>query len=261
MQQGSRATSVHHGQGGLDMSSELPQVHGDIQRSTPVWQPASNCALCRIGQMTVPCVDGDVRALDSDPTQRLYRNNVVQGEGPTPCPVMFIGEAPGFQEDRDGHPFNPSAPAGRMLAAAMFEVGFQRQYAPGDWHMTHPVYMTNTVHCRPEDNKLSRFPDGLEICRSTFQANEIAVVQPKVIVCLGKTAALPWFGKQGSLAFRWVPRYAEDQVVQGNEQYNVLFIHAPHPSFVARTGSHASPAYGQLVDAMRMAMRVGYPTS
>ena len=217
-------------------------------------RPAPDCTLCRLGTLTVPCDAHDVRttiiATDGQTVAavRPYRTNVVQGEGPVPCLVMFIGEAPGFHEDREGRPFVPTAPAGRVLAAAMAEVGLYREgqiatslreviTANMPW-----VYMANAVKCRPLDNKLDRFPDALSICRDTFLGAEIAAVQPRVIVCLGKVAAQPWFGSTSSLAFRQLPD-------------GPLLIHAPHPSNIARGNAEGRP---KLLEALRVAKEVGY---
>lgn len=218
------------------------------------WRPPHDCQACRLGSLTVTCGSEDVRRLPvsffepsegmsqvaAEPPVRLHRTHVVQGLGPIPCPIMLIGEAPGFYEDREGEPFIATVPAGRVLAECMNETGLVRyQGVATPWYSY--VYMTNALKCRPENNKIDRFPDCLEICRSTFLDQEIAQVQPKVIVCLGKVAALPWFGSQGSLAFRQLP--------------GRLVIHAPHPRYIARG---AKDARLLLVEALRVAREVGY---
>lgn len=250
-------------------------------------RPRHDCTLCRLGTLTVPCAANDVRRVPTyDETAgrpapaliegeqfhpvRLHRTHVVQGKGPAPCPVMLIGEAPGFHEDREGFPFVPTAPAGRVLQWALDAVGLKRW--PAHWGSgSHPygmnaaddvalakdfVFVTNAVKCRPLDNKLARFPDALSICRDTFLGAEIAMVQPKVIVCLGKVAALPWFGGTPSLAFRQARMPLPE--LPACPELDVLLIHAPHPSNIARGNAEGRP---KLLEALRVAKEVGYGVS
>lgn len=252
------------------MSSEVLGLHG--------YRPAPDCAKCRLGTVTVPCRPDDVRRLtetvDSmtlygisggwiegvpvEPPVKLHRNQVVQGDGPVPCPVMLIGEAPGFHEDREGRGFQENAPAGRVLAEAMQAVSLARvlrsPVSDNLYSPEFPVYVTNIVKCRPPDNKLDRYPDAVETCRSEFLLAEIEAVQPKVVVCLGKVAAQHWFGSQPALALRQVvikSTWMDDEV-----NWAPLFIHAPHPSYIARGNVEAK---GKLLEALRVAKEVGYP--
>lgn len=220
------------------MPGEMPQA------TTADYRPPDNCRACRLGTMTVPTTPGDIRGWQEVETYagdgpnydipwvRLHRTQVVQSDGPVPCPIMLIGEAPGAQEDREGRGFVPTAPAGRVLRAALDEVGLERGV---------DVYVTNAVKCRPPDNKIGKVLDCLEVCRSLYLTREIEVVDPRVVVCLGKTAAQPWFGSQGSLAFRQVGRR--------------LFIHAPHPSYIARG---VTEARALLIEALQYAKDAGY---
>lgn len=88
---------------------------------------------------------------------------------------MFIGEAPGAQEDRRGVPF--VGPAGQLLDRMIAAMGWSRQ----------TVYIANVVKCRPPDN---RNPEDDEIaqCRP-FLARQIAAIKPRIIVTLGRPAA------------------------------------------------------------------------
>lgn len=156
---------------------------------------------------------------------------------------MLIGEAPGFHEDREGKPFRPHAPAGRVLMKALDQAGFTRYDDPDELE-GRPVYITNALKCRPLDNKIDRFPDALEVCRSTFLDDEIAVVQPRVVVCLGKVAAQPYFFGETALAYRW-----------SGER---LYVHVPHPSNIAR-GNKDNMV--KLVEGLRMAREVAYPAA
>jgi DNA polymerase len=113
----------------------------------------------------------------------LYKNatQTVFGEGPRHAQVMFVGEQPGDQEDVQGKPF--VGPAGKLLDRALEEVGIDRA----------TVYVTNAVkHFNWEPRgkrRLHKKPSSRDIaaCRPWLEA-EIAIVKPKVLVCLGATA-------------------------------------------------------------------------
>jgi len=112
----------------------------------------------------------------------------VFGEGEPNSKVMFIGEVPGDQEDRAGKPF--VGPAGNLLDKALIEAGIDRS----------KVYVTNAVkHFNWEPRgkrRIHKKPNAAEIaaCRPWLDA-EIARLRPKVIVCLGATAAQALLGK------------------------------------------------------------------
>lgn len=111
----------------------------------------------------------------------------VFGEGPNSAEIVFIGEQPGDEEDRQGHPF--VGPSGKLLDRALGEAGIDRSL----------VYVTNAVkHFKFEERgkrRLHKKPNGLEIraCRPWLEA-EINLIQPQIIVCLGATAAQAIFG-------------------------------------------------------------------
>ncbi len=103
------------------------------------------------------------------------RTNVVFGVGNEDADIMFIGEGPGEQEDLKGEPF--VGPAGKLLDDMLSIIDLNRQNC----------YIANIVKCRPPNNR-----DPQEEERTAcigFLRNQIALVQPKVIVCLGRIAA------------------------------------------------------------------------
>ena len=112
----------------------------------------------------------------------------VFGEGPRKAEVMFVGEQPGHEEDLAGRPF--VGPAGRLFDRAMLEAGLDRTL----------VYVTNVVkHFKWEPRGKRRIharPNPLEItaCRPWLDA-ELKVVKPRVLVCLGATAAQTLLGR------------------------------------------------------------------
>ena len=121
----------------------------------------------------------------------LYKNatQTVFGEGSRKAAVILLGEVPGDEEDRQGHPF--VGPAGRLLDGALDDAGLSRD----------DVYVTNAVkHFRWEPRgkrRLHKKPTTrqIEACRPWLQA-EILVVKPQVIVCLGATAAQSMLGNE-----------------------------------------------------------------
>ena len=124
----------------------------------------------------------------------LYKRatQVVFGEGPRSARVMFVGEQPGDQEDRQGAPF--VGPAGALLDKALEEAGIPRSQ----------VYVTNAVkHFKWEPRgkrRIHKKPRVSEIkaCRPWLEA-ELKAVTPAVIVCLGATAAQSVLGPQFKL--------------------------------------------------------------
>ena len=121
----------------------------------------------------------------------LYKGatQTVFGEGPARATVMMVGEQPGDAEDLAGHPF--VGPAGKLLDRALEEAGIDRRL----------IYVTNVVkHFKWEPRGKRRIhakPNGAEIaaCRPWLET-EIALVKPRVLVCLGATAAQALLGSQ-----------------------------------------------------------------
>ena len=121
----------------------------------------------------------------------------VFGEGPQRATVMMVGEQPGDQEDRDGHPF--VGPAGRLLDAALEEAGIDR----GSVYVTNAVKHFKWERGEKSKRRIHKKPNDGEIraCRPWLDA-ELRLVQPRVIICLGATAAQSLLGK----AFRVTKR-------------------------------------------------------
>jgi uracil-DNA glycosylase family protein len=117
----------------------------------------------------------------------LQGTQTVFGEGPKRSPMMLIGEQPGDQEDLAGKPF--VGPAGKIMDRALAEAGIDRKQ----------VYVTNAVkHFKWEPRgkrRIHKKPNSREIaaCRPWLEA-ELRLVRPKLVVCLGATAAQTIFG-------------------------------------------------------------------
>lgn len=103
------------------------------------------------------------------------RTRAVPGEGNYQARLMFVGEAPGRDEDLHGRPF--VGRAGQLLTKIIEAMGFKRQ----------EVYIANVVKCRPPENRTPR-PDEVKAC-SPYLLHQIELINPKSIVALGKIAA------------------------------------------------------------------------
>jgi uracil-DNA glycosylase family 4 len=102
------------------------------------------------------------------------RTQVVFGVGNPAAELMFVGEGPGFHEDRQGEPF--VGQAGKLLNELLGGIGLSRS----------DVYIANVVKCRPPDNR-DPAPDEIEAC-SPHLMEQIAVIRPRVICTLGRFA-------------------------------------------------------------------------
>ncbi|MEW9554417.1 UdgX family uracil-DNA binding protein [Nonomuraea sp. NPDC050783] len=164
----------------------------------------------------------------------LYRNatRTVFGEGPGRAAYMLVGEQPGDQEDRQGHPF--VGPAGRILDKGLAEAGIERE----------DVYVTNAVkhfswvprgkrrvHQKPTAGQITACLPWLEA--------ELAAVEPRVVVVLGATAARALLGP----AFK-VTRQRGEPVPLGDR----LAVATIHPSAVLRAPDRDAAYAGFLAD-------------
>ena len=132
------------------------------------------------------------------------RTNSVPGKGNFQSEVVFVGEAPGRNEDKNGEPF--VGVAGKKLSIALEEAGISRD----------EVYITNVVKCRPPNN---RVPSTVE--RNTCQEyleQEMLIIKPKIICILGNTAFNSILGGSEITKFR-------GKIVQKSDQLYFLTIH------------------------------------
>ena len=103
------------------------------------------------------------------------RTQTVFGVGDRDADIMFIGEAPGFHEDKQGEPF--VGRAGQLLTAMIHAIGFERKQ----------VYIANILKCRPPENR-DPLPEEVAAC-TPFLNEQIALVQPKLLVAVGRIAS------------------------------------------------------------------------
>src|SRR6476660_5189253 len=105
---------------------------------------------------------------------RLGRTQVVFGVGNPNAAVMFVGEAPGFYEDKQGEPFVGAA--GKLLNELLQSAGLSRS----------EIYIANVIKCRPPNNRDPE-PDEVETCKP-FLLQQIEMIRPKLVCSLGNWA-------------------------------------------------------------------------
>jgi uracil-DNA glycosylase family protein len=151
----------------------------------------------------------------------LYRNatQTVFGEGPVPAPLMVVGEQPGDQEDKAGHPF--VGPAGRLLDEAFAAATIDRD----------AVYVTNAVkHFKWEPRgkrRIHQKPNASEVLAcGHWLDQEVEIVDPRVIVALGATALRPLFsGRVTVSGLRGAPQ---------ESRFGIPAVVTVHPSAIVR---------------------------
>ncbi len=123
---------------------------------------------------TLDEIAGQIRTCNACPLHTA-RKNTVPGEGsPNQPDIMFIGEGPGADEDTQGRPFVGAA--GQLLDKMIGAMGYKRE----------EIFIANIVKCRPPGNRVP-LPEEMTACTPYLKA-QIALIQPKIIVALGKTA-------------------------------------------------------------------------
>jgi uracil-DNA glycosylase family 4 len=199
------------------MRSLFDQQKDDLKRLgfQEIEAQAKGCTLCRL---------------------KDSRTQVVFGEGPVPCDLLFIGEAPGEVEDQTGRPF--VGPAGKKLDEILASVGIERSQ----------VYISNTVKCRPPNNRLPQ-KDEMETCRPYLEA-QIYHLKPKIIVTLGNAPTQLLLDTQEgitTLRGKFVPW-------RGGIEVFPMF----HPSYLLRNPSKekGSPKYLTWLDIQAVKARL-----
>jgi len=138
--------------------SAMPMERDDLQAYAA---SVANCSKCRLAQ---------------------GRTQVVFGSGSPHAELMFVGEAPGFHEDKQGIPF--VGQAGKLLERLLAGIGLQRE----------DVYIANVLKCRPPGNRDPQ-PDEIEQCE-TYLFRQIEAIEPKCVATLGNFATKLLSGKQ-----------------------------------------------------------------
>ena len=154
------------------------------------------------------------------------RTNMVFGDGNPGGKIMFIGEAPGADEDRTGLPF--VGRAGQLLTRTLESIGLYRK---------NDYYICNICKCRPENNR-TPYTQEEEAC-IPYLRNQVALVKPKIIVCLGATAMNCILGKDWRITRdrgKWV------------ERKGFYMTATFHPSAILRDENKKAPFWEDLED-------------
>jgi uracil-DNA glycosylase family 4 len=167
------------------------------------------------------------------------RTNVVWGFGQVGAKIMLIGEAPGYNEDRQGKPF--VGQAGKHLDKLLAQAGISRDH----------VYITNRVKCRPPQNR-EPVPKEREECLK-WLTQEVNAIKPEVVVLLGRTAA--------SLVFPGNQKMSEmlgKLRAMSIGEHNFLALATYHPAAALRQGELVSSLIVQdLSRALELASSTG----
>jgi uracil-DNA glycosylase len=148
------------------------------------------------------------------------RTQVVFGVGHANADVMFVGEGPGYHEDRLGEPFVGAA--GQLLTRLLGEIGLRRE----------DVYIANVVKCRPPGNR-DPLPDEIESCRP-FLLGQVEAIDPRVVVTLGNFATRVILDRPASISrvrgqrFEWehrtvVPTFHPAAILHGGGEAGAQF--------------------------------------
>ena len=142
-----------------------------------------------------------------------HRTRVVPGEGAEDADVVFIGEAPGWHEDQQGRPF--VGPAGQFLDQLLTSIGLSRE----------EVYIANVIKCRPPQNR-DPLPAEIQSCRKWLD-RQIEIIQPQMIVTLGRYSLAQYFPNQSIGKIHGKPRRSGD----------VIYYPMYHPAAALHQGS------------------------
>jgi DNA polymerase len=148
------------------------------------------------------------------------RRNIVFGVGNPEADLMFVGEAPGADEDRQGEPFVGAA--GKRLDQWITQLGLRREQ----------VYIANVLKCRPPNNRDPK-PEEIERC-SPFLHAQIRAIEPKVLVALGRFAGCLLLGHDYKL---WEMRQQDHRYREPKSGAEIPLVVTYHPSYVIRSES------------------------
>ena len=154
------------------------------------------------------------------------RNNVVFGVGDEKAQIMFIGEAPGANEDLQGEPF--VGRAGMLLNSIIKSIGLERS----------DIYIANILKCRPPDN---RDPNAEEIKLCTpYLKEQISAIKPKILIAVGRVAAQHLLNTKESMA------NLRGKTYQYGEENTPLMV-TYHPAYLLRSPGEKKKVYGDLL--------------
>lgn len=163
------------------------------------------------------------------------RTHVVFGVGNRQAEIMFIGEAPGANEDLQGEPF--VGRAGMLLNEMLRAIGLKRE----------DIYIANILKCRPPNNR-DPLPEEVKLC-TPYLEQQIALIKPKVLVAVGRIAA------QFLLNTTEAMSKLRGQVFQYGKQQTPLLV-TYHPAYLLRSPREKSKAYADFLAIQDMLKRL-----
>lgn len=149
------------------------------------------------------------------------RNNVVVGVGNPNSKVLFVGEGPGQNEDLQGEPF--VGRAGKLLDKMLAAVHLDRK---------KNIYIANIVKCRPPQNR-DPLPEEQQQCNEWLMA-QIELIKPKIIVCLGRIAAMKMFKEDIKITKEHGQFFEKD---------GILYMGTLHPAALLRNPNNKPAAF------------------
>lgn len=152
------------------------------------------------------------------------RTNVVFGDGSRTAEIMFVGEGPGAHEDEQGVPF--VGKAGQLLDDMLAIIGLDRTM----------VYIANIVKCRPPQNR-DPLPEEQEAC-SAWLDSQIALMRPKIIVCVGRISAQRYISKDFRVTKEHGLFYDRD---------GILYMGTFHPAALLRNPNQKPAAFEDFI--------------
>ena len=157
------------------------------------------------------------------------RTHIVFGEGNEDAEIMFVGEAPGREEDLSGKPF--IGRAGKLMDGVFEKIGLRRK----------DIYIANCIKCRPPENRNPK-PEELLMCLPYLE-KQVEIIKPKIIICLGKFAAQQLTGSTLPIS-----------VLRGRtmKYREVTAIPTFHPAYLLRNPHAADSFKEDLIKAMKM---------
>lgn len=213
-------------------SARPARVPSPVNLSPPVSSPV--VAASDVSQLGWEALAEQVAACQACSLCRR-RKQAVFGVGNRQAPWLFVGEGPGAEEDERGEPF--VGEAGKLLDAMLYAIGLSRQ---------SNVYIANTVKCRPPGN---RTPEAQEMAACfPYLERQIALIQPKLIVAVGRPAAQTLLGKEVKIAD-----------VRGRllAHRGIPLIVTYHPAYLLRNLPHKARAWEDLCFIRRTMASLG----
>jgi len=160
------------------------------------------------------------------------RKNIVFGVGSNKAPVLFVGEAPGRDEDIQGEPF--VGEAGQLLTKMIIAMGYQRS----------EVYICNLLKCRPPDNR-NPLPEEIAQC-SPFLLRQVKAIDPKAIVALGTFSAQTLLGSTEPIS-RLRGRF--------HNYHGIPLMPTFHPAYLLRSPEKKREVWADLQQVMKLLVK------